>query len=167
MQSHPLVRFRRTDQLNLFSRMQIVGPHTFDLLAATTPFLTFAISKGVKRFVFLSTTAMSKGDQFHGLVHQWLADREGIEYAVIRPSWFDQNFVQEYRLSLLKDNNIIVSAAGDGAAAWVDCEDIAEASARALTEVSPRNGDYMVVGPETLSYGQVSSRTDISEKSID
>ncbi|KAH8827028.1 hypothetical protein DL96DRAFT_1498503, partial [Flagelloscypha sp. PMI_526] len=140
-------------------RLHIVAPLGVpDLLAAVKPFVEFAIGKGVKRFTFISGTAVHKGDPFHGLVHQWLSELPNIEYAIIRPSWFFQNFSNEYRLSLLRDENKIVSNAEDGLAGWLDTRDIGEVVAKALTEDTARNGDYIVVGPETLTYDQIAEK---------
>ncbi|KAH8827022.1 hypothetical protein DL96DRAFT_1710175 [Flagelloscypha sp. PMI_526] len=134
-------------------RIHVVGPHTFDLLGAVKPFLNYAFSNfSIKRVVFLSATCIARGEPPHGLVHQWLAEQEGLEWAVIQPSWFLQNFLMEYRLSLLKEG-VIVSA-GDAPTAWVDTSDIADATAKALTEETPKNSGYFVVGPEAVTYKQ-------------
>jgi len=65
----------------------IVCPISPDCLPQVAPFIDLAISKGVKRFVLLTATRMGPGTPGPGMVHNYLADK-GIDYAVLRPSWF-------------------------------------------------------------------------------
>jgi uncharacterized protein YbjT (DUF2867 family) len=52
-------------------------------------FVDFARSKGVKRFVLLSSTVYDPPTRICGAVHQHLMDcGDGVEYAIIRPTWF-------------------------------------------------------------------------------
>ena len=57
----------------------------------------------------------------------------------------------------IKDENRVVSAAGEGKLPFVAAEDIAAVAARALTDEAPHNTDHVVLGPELMSYGDVSS----------
>ena len=50
-------------------------------------FIDLARSRGVNRFVLLSSSAIEAGGPAHGQVHQYLSDL-GVEYAVLRPTWF-------------------------------------------------------------------------------
>ena len=54
-------------------------------------FTKFAMNEGVRRFVLLSGSPLPAGGPGMGQVHQWLIDN-GTEWAVLRPSWFMQNF---------------------------------------------------------------------------
>lgn len=60
---------------------------TLDLLAGMKPFTEFAISKGVKRFVLLTSSTIPLGGHGHGKVHEYLVER-GVDYGVLRPTWF-------------------------------------------------------------------------------
>ena len=50
-------------------------------------FVDLARSRGVNRFVLLSSSAIKVGGPAHGQIHQYLSDL-GVEYAVLRPTWF-------------------------------------------------------------------------------
>ncbi|KAH8827024.1 hypothetical protein DL96DRAFT_1605202 [Flagelloscypha sp. PMI_526] len=139
--------------------VHIVGPPAMDMLKIVEPFLVFAMNKSVKRFTFVSGALANKGDPVpHGKVHEWLAEQPNIEYAVIRPSGFFENFVtQNYRVALLRDEDKIISNYGDGICAWVAADDIGKAIARAITEEKACNGEYIVLGPEGLTNDQIAA----------
>ena len=65
----------------------MVAPLAEDYLAAMKPFTDFAISKGVKRFVLLTSSAIEAGEPAHGKVHEYLVQK-GVDYGVLRPTWF-------------------------------------------------------------------------------
>ncbi len=54
------------------------------------------------------------------------------------------------------NKSMIYSAAGEGSVAWVSADDVAAAAVRALTNEEPPNAECMLLGPELLSYKQVS-----------
>jgi festuclavine dehydrogenase len=53
----------------------------------TKKFIDFAKERGVRRFLLLSASIIEKGGVAHGQVHAYL-EEIGVDYAVIRPSWF-------------------------------------------------------------------------------
>lgn len=59
-------------------------------------------------------------------------------------------------LSLIVKENIIVSAAEDGRVPWISADDIAAAAVKAFTAETIEQRDLYVVGPELLSYDDVS-----------
>jgi len=82
--------FKLTDIPNI-DRIYLVLPQVFDSVQYVSPFIDLAISKGVKRFVLLTSTQLRAGEPAHGMVHQYLLDK-GVDYAVLRPSWFIGKF---------------------------------------------------------------------------
>ena len=67
--------------------MYMVAPMASDMLSATKPFTDYAIGKGVKRFVLLSSSAIELGGPAHGKVHEYLVEKK-VDYGVLRPTWF-------------------------------------------------------------------------------
>jgi len=65
----------------------VLPPAHMDTLPVVGPFIDFAISKGVKRIVLLTAIQSEPGSPVFGVIHTYLAGK-GIEYAVLRPSWF-------------------------------------------------------------------------------
>lgn len=120
------------------------------------PFLERALEAGVRRFVLLSSSAIAEGDPGAGEVHRALRQLAP-EWAVLRPSWFMQNFVTPGHLHVesIRTADEIVTATGQGRVAFVDADDIAAVAARALTDDRPHNTGHLITGPEALSYADV------------
>ena len=64
--------------------------------------MDLAREKGVKRFVLLSASPIARGDEATGLgrVGTYLEGLEGIEWAVLKPTWFMGMFPFLYMASL-------------------------------------------------------------------
>lgn len=65
----------------------LIQAEVFDPLAYIKPFVELAIVKGVKRFVYVSSSALEEGSLVNGKVHAYLAHR-GVDYCVLRPTTF-------------------------------------------------------------------------------
>jgi festuclavine dehydrogenase len=55
-----------------------------------------------------------------------------------------------------KESTKIYSASGDGKIPFIACDDIAAVAFRALTDEKPHNTDHMILGPELMTYQDVS-----------
>lgn len=124
-----------------------------DHLAVMCPLLEGAMRRGVRRFVLLSSSLLERGGPMMGEVHDWLADAAP-EWAVLRPSWFMQNFSDGPHARTLREEGAIYSATGDGRVGFIDADDIAAAAVACLTAAEPLNGDRILTGPEALSYAE-------------
>ncbi|MGC4875774.1 ergot alkaloid biosynthesis protein [Micromonospora sp. DT43] len=121
------------------------------------PFLERARSGSVRRVVLLSSSAVPPAGHGLGLVHARLGELFA-EWAVLRPSWFMENFMgaQPHAVSA-REHGEIVSATGSARVGFVDPADIAEVAVRALTDPTPHNTDHVITGPEALSYDAVAA----------
>jgi uncharacterized protein YbjT (DUF2867 family) len=118
------------------------------------PFIEQALSRGVRRFVLLSSSLIEENGPAMGAVHGFLR-RHAPEWAVLRPSWFMENFSQgPHRMSILEEN-AVYSATDDGLVPFVAVDDIAEVAYHALSGDQALNADLIVTGPAALTYGQV------------
>ncbi len=118
-------------------------------------FLESALRAGVKRVVLASASLVQEGDPGLGMVHKMIRERVP-EWAVLRPSWFMQNFVENhYHAASIRDEGVIVAATGDGRVGFVDADDIAEVGLRALIDEQPHNRDHIITGPQALNYAEV------------
>lgn len=123
-------------------------------LRLVAPFIDKALLAGVKRFVLLSSTQLHEGGPAMGQIHAYLR-QVASEWAVLRPSWFMQNFINEPHLSTIVNEGAIYSATADGRAPFVSIEDIAEVGARVLFQNSAPEHDLMITGPELLGYDNI------------
>lgn len=124
--------------------------------AVMLPFLEQARTAGVRRVVLLSSSAIPEGGPGVGRVHELLADGLFDEWAVLRPSWFMQNFTGLHlHAESIREEGAVSSATGSGRVGFVDADDIAEVAVRALTDAESPDTDLVITGPEALSYDEV------------
>ncbi|MFI7363621.1 NAD(P)H-binding protein [Streptomyces sp. NPDC050149] len=128
-----------------------------DPAAVMLPFLRQAHTAGVHRAVLLSSSAIPAGGPAVGGVHRALP---GLfeQWAVLRPSWFMQNFTGTHAHAVsIREEGAIWTAARSGRVGFVDAEDIAAVAVHALTYAHAPNTDLVLTGPETLSYDDVAA----------
>ncbi|MFN3661366.1 NAD(P)H-binding protein [Yoonia sp.] len=127
-----------------------------DHLAVMQPMLEQAMARGVRRFVLLSSSLFEPGGPLMGEVHAWLAGHAE-EWAVLRPSWFMQNFTEGAHGDTIRKEGAIYSATGSGRVGFIDADDIAAAAVAALTADIAMNADAILTGPEALSYDDIAA----------
>ncbi|GAA5038259.1 uncharacterized protein YbjT (DUF2867 family) [Thermocatellispora tengchongensis] len=126
-----------------------------DPVPLVEPFLEEAVRQGVRRVVLLSSSAVPEGAPGLGALHR-LVRTAVPEWAVLRPSWFMQNFTSA-SFGLRARDGEILSATGKGRVAFVDAGDIAAVAGHALIEAEPHNTEHILTGPEALSYADVAA----------
>ncbi|MFE9798354.1 NAD(P)H-binding protein [Streptomyces goshikiensis] len=133
----------------------IPPPGSPDPAAVMLPFLRRARAAGVCRAVLLSSSAIPAGGPAVGRVHQALPGLFD-EWAVLRPSWFMQNFTGDHaHAHSVRSEGVIRTAAGEGRVGFVDAEDIAAVAFRALTDTRAPNTDLILTGPSALNHREV------------
>ncbi|MFF4011696.1 NmrA family NAD(P)-binding protein [Streptomyces sp. NPDC001717] len=144
--------------LDGIDRAYLVPPiGSFDPAAAMLPFLRRARASGLRRVVLLSSSAIPAGGPAVGRVHEALP---GLfeEWAVLRPSWFMQNFAGSApHARSIREDGVILTATGKGRIGFVDAEDIAAVAVRALTDEQAPNADLILTGPQALTYDEVAA----------
>jgi uncharacterized protein YbjT (DUF2867 family) len=105
-----------------------------------------AVGSGVRRLVLLS------GRNEEGALRGEEAVREaGAEWAVVRSSFFDQNFSESFLLEAILSGQLAFPA-GDVAEPFIDAEDIADVVAAALTDDRHVGKVYEVTGPRLMTF---------------
>lgn len=139
-------------------RVYLVSPAPpSEPLAVMEPFLERAVSAGVRRFVLLSASSLPEGGPAMGRVHSLLRERAP-EWAVLRPSWFMQNFSEGPHRETIRNEGVLYSATGEGRVPFIDAGDIAEVAVRALLDEPAHDAAHLITGPEALTYGEVARR---------
>ncbi|MFJ4094249.1 NAD(P)H-binding protein [Kitasatospora sp. NPDC089913] len=124
-------------------------------LPVMLPFLRLAVAAGVRRAVLLSSSAVPEGGPAVGAVH---AELPGLfeEWAVLRPSWFLQNFTGAHpHARSIREEGVVRTATGSGRVGFVDAADIAAVAAHALTADRAPDTDLVLTGPEALGYDDI------------
>lgn len=111
-----------------------------------------AVDAGVRRLVLLSSPGADV--EGHPLHATDLAVREsGLEWTVLRPNWFSQNFSEDFWLPAIRSGTLAIPA-GQGRVPFIDAEDIAEVAAAALVEDRHAGQVYDLTGPRAISFGE-------------
>ncbi|WQF76492.1 Putative ergot alkaloid biosynthesis protein [Colletotrichum destructivum] len=145
----------------------LVAPLVMDMLPPMQSFIDQVRMKGdttvTKRFVLLSGSPIEPDINGYvmGRPHAYLkdlGDKGEVQWAAIRPTWFQQNFVEQenHRRSIV-DESTIYSATADGKIPWVATEDIAACAYQLLTQEDAPNDQYLILGPELLAYDDIAT----------
>jgi uncharacterized protein YbjT (DUF2867 family) len=135
----------------------IPPPADSDPVAVMVPFLRQARAAGVHRAVLLSSSAIPEGGPAVGSVHRALPDLVE-QWAVLRPSWFMQNFTGQHAHALsIREHDSILTATGSGRVGFIDAEDIAAVAFHALTDEHAPDTDLVLTGPEALSHDDIAA----------
>ncbi|WP_280508201.1 NAD(P)H-binding protein [Nocardia flavorosea] len=130
----------------------IAPPGIVDPVPQVAKLLEIAVRAGTRRVVVLSSSALPDSDSGPGALAPLIRTTVP-EWAVLRPSWFMQNFAGQLA-SGIRERAEIVTATGDGRIGFVDAADIAAVAARALLDPTPHNADHVITGPAALSYAE-------------
>ncbi|MEU5461021.1 MULTISPECIES: NAD(P)H-binding protein [Streptomyces] len=118
-------------------------------------FLSTAASAGVRRVVLLSGIGVRVADEDFPLK---IAERElraaGVEWTVLRPTWFSQNFSESYWLSDVLAGALRLPV-GKGEVSFIDAEDIADVAVAALTQQGHAGQVYDLTGPRAIGFAEV------------
>ncbi|GGX74456.1 NmrA family NAD(P)-binding protein [Streptomyces hiroshimensis] len=146
------------DALDGTDRVYLVPPvGDPDPAAVMVPFLRQARAAGVRRAVLLSSSAIPEGGPAVGAVHQALPGLFD-QWAVLRPSWFMQNFTGAHaHADSIREQGVILTATGTGRVGFVDADDIAAVAVHALTDDRAPNADLVLTGPEALSHDDIAT----------
>jgi uncharacterized protein YbjT (DUF2867 family) len=123
-----------------------------DPATVMTPFLEAARAAGVRRAVLLSSSPAVPGSPGIAQVHAALPSVFE-EWAVLRPTWFMQNFLGAHpHAQSLRRHRTLLTATGGQAIALIDADDIADVAVHALLDETAPNTDWLLTGPEALTY---------------
>ncbi len=116
---------------------------------AIRAFVARAVEHGVERLVLLSGRGEEEAQHCERIVQD-----AGVEWTVVRASWFNQNFSEGEFLGMVHDGAITLPTA-DIPEPFVDVNDIADVAVAALTEEGHDGEIYEVTGPRMLTFAQV------------
>jgi uncharacterized protein YbjT (DUF2867 family) len=120
-----------------------------------------AARAGVERFVLLSGRGEDGARRSEDALR-----RSGIVTVVLRCSWFQQNFSENFLLGPAQ-RGVLRLPARDIPEAFVDLDDVADAAVVALTEPVSTGGTYELSGPELLTFADVAQQLSrVTERAI-
>ena len=118
-------------------------------LEAIEQFTVAAKKEGVSKLVILS----GKGEKEAELCEQ-VVIHSGMDYTVVRASWFNQNFSESFLLDPILQG-VVALPRGEAKVPYVDTDDIAEVAVAALLDDAHIGKIYHLTGPEAFTYREV------------
>jgi len=106
---------------------------------------------GVKRLVLLSGRGEKEAQDCEQIVAQ-----SGLEWTVVRASWFNQNFSEGAFIEMVLGGAITLPA-GNTPEPFVDADDIADVAVAALSEDGHNGEIYEVTGPRLMTMADIAS----------
>ncbi|MCE6999816.1 NAD(P)H-binding protein [Saccharothrix sp. S26] len=135
--------------------------------AEVAAFVPRAVEAGVRRFVLLSARGIASDDGRERAVRE-----SDVDWTILRPTWFSQNFSEDYFLPEILSGEVTLpidgaSAGADGAHPFIDAQDIADVAVAALTQDGHAGVVYELSGPEAVTFGEALARIgDVSGRPI-
>lgn len=111
-------------------------------------FTELAVEAGVKKMVLLS----GRGEQ-EAQVCEQVVMQAGVDYTIVRASWFNQNFSESVFLEPVQLGHVALSRGG-ALEPFVDADDIADVVVASLTNDKHSNQIFELTGPRLLTFEQ-------------
>ncbi len=108
-----------------------------------------AKAHGVKHLVLLSGRGEPDAQACERIVQE-----SGVDWTIVRASWFNQNFSEGEFLQLVLSGNITLPV-GHVREPFIDADDIADVAVAALTETGHAGEVYEVTGPRLITFEDV------------
>ena len=116
--------------------------------ATIQSFVDRAVAQGVERLVLLSGRGEAEARRCEEIVQA-----AGVDWTVLRATWFSQNFSEGFMRSLVRDGMVALPAS-DVREPFVDVDDIADVAVAALTEPGHAGQLYELTGPRLLTFAE-------------
>lgn len=115
---------------------------------AIRSFTELAVRSGVRRLALLSGRGEPEAQRCEQIVRD-----SGVEWTLLRASWFGQNFSESYLLDPLLAGEVALPA-GNVGEPFVDADDIADVAVAALTEDGHVGQLYELTGPRLWTFAE-------------
>jgi uncharacterized protein YbjT (DUF2867 family) len=123
----------------------LAAPGAADVITAL---VAAARRAGTRRLVLLSGRGEAEAQRCEDIVAG-----SGVEYTVLRASWFAQNFSENYLVEPLLAGEVVLPA-GNVGEPFVDADDIADVAVKALTEDGHAGQLYELTGPRLWTFAE-------------
>ena len=123
----------------------LAAPGATDAIRA---FTQLAVRTGVRRLVLLSGRGEPEAQRCEEIVMS-----SGAQWTVLRCSWFNQNFSENYLLEPILAGEVALPAS-NVVEPFVDADDIADAAVAALTDDKHVGQLYELTGPKLLTFAE-------------
>lgn len=122
------------------------------------PFIVAAQKHQLKRIVLMTAMGADAVEASPMRQAEIALENSGLNYAIIRPNWFMQNF-NTYWLQGILDKGVIALPTGEAAGSFIDARDIGAVAATLLDSQNQTllNQAYNLTGAESLTHDEVAA----------
>jgi len=145
---------------NVTKAFLMAPPGHSDQHALLSPQIREAKAAGLKRVVMLSAPGAGDKNETPFRKAEIELEKSGLDYAILRPNWFMQNFTSYWLNDIRKERKIFLPV-GSARASFIDTRDIGAAAAALLTSARDRSGILELTGPVALNHSEIAD--EISE----
>lgn len=138
----------------------LVKPESDEVTHIVGDFVGLAEKFGATKIVLLSEIAAeTRADDAHERQVERVIEQSNLDYAILRPNWFMQDFVDErFFGNLIRQDGVIVMTTGGAATSWIDARDIAAVAVELLLGEDCGKQALTLTGPDALTLGQLADR---------
>lgn len=137
-------------------------PGHMDQYNLLKPWIDESKKQGVKKIVLMTAMGIEHAPPevpFKKL-ELYLAD-SGVDYIILRPNWFMQNFQTSWVIGIKKDRKIYFPG-GSAKVSFIDSNDIAKSVVGAFEDSVEKNRGYMLTGREAIDHSEVAKYLSIA-----
>jgi uncharacterized protein YbjT (DUF2867 family) len=114
--------------------------------AAINEFVSVATKSGLQHIVLLSGRGEEGAERA-----EMILQSSGINWNIVRCSWFAQNFSESFMLQGIVDGELVLPA-NNTVEPFIDADDIADVVVATLTQTAAQNMLYELTGPRALNF---------------
>lgn len=129
-------------------------PGYSDQYSLLSPLIQEAKRRGLKKVVLMTAMGANANEQSPFRRAEVELEKSGLNYNIIRPNWFMQNF-NSFWIQGINQQNKILLPAGSAKVSFIDSRDISSVAAQLLISDKFDNQDFDLTGPDAIDHAQV------------
>jgi uncharacterized protein YbjT (DUF2867 family) len=131
-----------------------------DAIYLVKDFTRLAETSGATKIVLLSEIAAeTRADDAHERQVERVIEQSNLDYAILRPNWFMQDFIDDrFFGNLIREDGVIVMTTAGAATSWIDARDIADVAVELLLGEACGRQALTLTGPDALTLDQLADR---------
>lgn len=134
------------DSMYITLQPDLAVPGAFEAITGLTQ---EAKRQGIQKLVLLSGKGEREAERCEQVIMH-----SGLDYTIVRASWFNQNFSESFFLDPIKAGHVALPQANIKIP-FVDTDDIADVAVEALIDAQHNGAIYNLTGPSTWTFGEV------------
>ena len=142
-------------------------PGYADQYALLSPLIKEAKRRGLKKVVLMTAMGANANDSTPFRRAEIELEKSGLNFNIIRPNWFFQNF-SSFWIQGINEQNKILLPAGKAKVSFIDARDISAVAAKLLTSDAFDRKDFDLTGPEAVDHNQVAEAiSKVSDRKVE